>query len=68
MKVFIYILIVIALGLAGYNITLLDFENLLEGNSKTALIGICACLCVIVLMLILLVSKKIEQKPKSIKR
>ena len=40
MKVFIYILIVIALGLAGYNITLLDFENLLEGNSKTALIGI----------------------------
>lgn len=68
MKVFIYILIVIALGLAGYNITLLDFENFLEGNSKTALIGICACLCVIVLMLILLVSKKIEQKSKSIKR
>jgi divalent metal cation (Fe/Co/Zn/Cd) transporter len=67
MKLFIYILIVVALGLTAYNVTLLDFENLLEGNSKTALIGICASLCVVVLMLILLVSKKIEQKSKSIK-
>ncbi|TPN86195.1 hypothetical protein [Aquimarina algicola] len=62
MKYFIYILIALAAGLIIYNITHLDFENLLIGNSKTALISIFASLCVIVLMSILLVSRTIQKK------
>ena len=63
MKTFIYILIGIALGLLVYNATLLDFSNLFQGNSSTALIGILASLCVIALLSILLISKKIAENP-----
>lgn len=62
MKYFIYFLILCAVALIGYNFSLLDFDNLLEGDSSTALVGILAAFCVIVLMLILLVSKRIEKE------
>lgn len=62
MKVFTYILIVIALGLIAYNITMLNFSNLFAGESLVALIGIVACISAILLMLILLQSKKISRK------
>ncbi len=65
MKYFIYVLIAIAAGLIIYNITYLDFDNLLDGNSKTALIGIFSSACVIVLMSILLVSKSIQKKKRG---
>lgn len=65
MKYFIYLLIAIAAGLIIYNITYLDFDNLLDGNSKTALIGIFSSACVIVLMSILLVSKSIQKKKRG---
>ncbi|TSE08286.1 MULTISPECIES: hypothetical protein [Aquimarina] len=66
MKYFIYILIIIASGLIIYNATHLDFGNLLDGNSKTALISIFASACVIVLLSILLVSKAIQKKKNNL--
>lgn len=62
MKYFIYLLIVVATSLIIYNATVLDFANVLQGTSKTALICILAAACVIVLLLILLVSRSIQEK------
>ncbi len=53
-----------SLGVIAYNVTILDFNNLLEGNSTIALIGILAAGCVLVLLAILLTSKAIEKKAK----
>lgn len=62
MKIFIYSLLFIAVGLIIYNATFLDFGNLFAGDSATALIGILASSCVVVLMVILLMSRAIAQK------
>lgn len=59
------ILIVLALGLIAYNVTLVDFGNPLEGNSIVAIIGIMASLCAIVLLLIFAASKKVQKKIKD---
>ena len=64
MKYFIYLLIAIAVSLIIYNTTVLDFNNILQGTSKTALICILAAACVIILLLILLVSRSIREKYK----
>ncbi|RKN82613.1 hypothetical protein [Ulvibacterium marinum] len=56
------ILIILALGLIAYNVTLVDFGNPLQGDSTIALIGILASLCAIVLLLIYITSKKIQKK------
>lgn len=56
------ILIVLALALIAYNVTLVDFENPFEGDSTIALIGILAPLCAIALLLIFRTSKKIQRK------
>lgn len=56
------ILIVLAVALIAYNVTLVNFENPLEGNSIIALIGIIASLCAIVLLLVYLTSKKIKDR------
>ena len=61
-KILAIIIIAIAIGLIAYNVTLVDFENPMEGNSIIALIGIFASLCAIVLILIFVTSKKIEKK------
>ena len=55
------ILIVLGICLIAYNVTLVDFENPLEGNSIIALIGIVASLCAIILLLIFIASKKIQR-------
>lgn len=65
MKYFIYILIVVAISLIVYNTTVLNFSNLLEGDSKTALISILASACVVILLLILLISRAIQEKRKK---
>jgi len=57
-KTFAVVLIILALGLIAYNVTMVDFENPLKGDSTIALIGIVASLCAIVLMLIFMTSKK----------
>ena len=56
------VLIVLAILLIAYNATILDYQNLLEGDSIIALIGIFAALIAIVLLLIFITSKKIEKK------
>jgi len=65
MKIFTAILIVIAIGLVIFNLTLVDFEKPLEGNSMAALIGIAASLCAILILLIFRMSKNIEEKLKK---
>ncbi len=65
MKIFTSILLIIATGLVLFNLTLLDFEKPLEGNSMIALIGIAASLCAIFILLIFRMSKKIEEKLKN---
>lgn len=62
MKILIYTLIVIAVGLIIYNITFLDFSNLFSDESTTALVGILASTIVVVLMVILLMSRAIAKK------
>lgn len=64
MKKIIYLFIGIAIILIIYNLTFLDFSNLLEEESGIALIGILAGACVILLMLILRTSHKIAKKKK----
>ncbi|MBU2997637.1 hypothetical protein KO500_14400 [Cellulophaga baltica] len=61
-KIINIILIIIATGLIIYNATILNFDNLFEGDSMVALIGIVAALCAIVLLLIFMISKKIQKK------
>lgn len=65
MKIFIYVLMALAVGLIVFNITLLDFDNLLEGNSFIALIGIVASLCAVCILLIFKMAKSIDEKTKN---
>lgn len=65
MKIFTAILVIIALALVIFNITLLDFNHLFEGNSMIALIGIAASCCAIFILLIFRMSKMIEEKSKG---
>lgn len=62
MKIFTNILVVLALALIIFNITLLDFKNPFQGDSIVALIGIAASFCAMLILLIFRMSKKIEEK------
>jgi uncharacterized membrane protein len=62
MKIFTNVLVVLAVGLILFNISLLDFKNPLEGNSMIALIGIAASFCAVLILLIFKMSKSIEEK------
>lgn len=64
MKIFTAILIVVAIGLVIFNLTLVDFEKPFEGESMAALIGTAASMCAIFILLIFRMSKKIEEKLK----
>jgi hypothetical protein len=65
MKIFTSILIVVALVLIVFNITLLDFQKPFEGSSMIAMIGIVAAFCAVFILLIFKMSKKIEDKLKN---
>jgi uncharacterized integral membrane protein len=65
MKIFIYILILLSLGVIVYNFTILNFDDLLGKESSIALIGILAAAIVIVLLGILLTSKAIDRKHRN---
>jgi len=56
------ILVLLALGLIAFNLTLVDFDDPLQGESTIALIGIVASLCALVLLLIFTASKKVEKE------
>ncbi|MEM8999019.1 MAG: hypothetical protein AAGB24_02050 [Bacteroidota bacterium] len=64
-KTLLTILILVAIALIVYNVTMVDFQDPFSGDSLVALIGIMAPLCAIVLLLIYATSKKIEQKIKN---
>lgn len=61
----ILILTIIAVGLIGFNVTKLNFDQLLEGDSFTALVTIIIGLCAIILLQILRVSRKIDDLNSS---
>ena len=62
MKILTLVLAILAVAIIAYNITVLDFSNLLGKDSSVALISILACICAILLLLILHTSKKIDKK------
>ena len=62
MKIFTNLLIILAIGLIIFNISLLDFQHLLEGNSMIAFVGVAASFCAILILLIFRISKSIEEK------
>lgn len=62
MKIFTSILIGLALVLIIFNITLLDFQHLFEGDSAIALIGIGASICAVLILLIFRISKMIAER------
>jgi divalent metal cation (Fe/Co/Zn/Cd) transporter len=64
MKIIIPLFIIIAIGLIIYNLTIVNFSNPLEEDSRIALIGIGTAACAIVLMLLLRTSRKIAEKKK----
>ncbi len=65
MKIFTTILIIIAIGLIAFNLTMLDYNKPFEGNSMVALIGVAASFCAVFIILIFKISKKIEEKLKN---
>lgn len=65
MKIFTSILVVLAVALIIFNITLLDFKNLFEGDSLIGLIGIVASFCALFILVIFRMSKLIEEKTKN---
>ncbi len=65
MKIFTSILILLAIALIIFNITLLDFGNLFKGDSLVGLIGIVASFCAVFILLIFRMSKIIEEKTKN---
>ena len=65
MRVFIYVLMLLAGGLVIYNITQINFDAPLEKGSIEAVITAIAGLCAILLLAILSISKKIERTIKQ---
>lgn len=45
---------------------MLDFNNLLQGNSLVALIGIVASLCAVCILIIFKIAKNIEEKTRNL--
>ena len=62
MKIFIRVMMVLALVMTVYNATKVDFEAPLQGDSSVAVIGILASLSAFLLLFILLLSKEIAAK------
>lgn len=64
-KTLVLVFFFLAIALIAHNVTLVDFDNPLQGDSTVALIGIMASLCGMVLLLIFMASKKIDKKLKD---
>jgi hypothetical protein len=62
MKIFTNILVLLAVALLIFNITLIDFQNPFEGDSVVAFVGIAASFCAVSILLIFRMSKKIVEK------
>ena len=64
MKIFTYVLTVIAIVLVIFNFTRIDFNDPFHNESIVAVITVVAGLCVVVLLAIFRISKKIEKIQK----
>lgn len=62
MKIFTNILVLLAVSLLIFNITLIDFKNPFDGDSAVAFIGVAASFCAVLILLIFRISKKIVEK------
>ena len=62
MKIFTNILVLLAVSLLVFNITLIDFQNPFNGDSVVALVGVAASFCAVLILLIFRISKKIVEK------
>jgi len=62
MKISIYVLMALALGIVIFNITQLDYNHLFEGNSIIGLIGIAASLCALLILAIFRSARLIDEK------
>lgn len=62
MKIFTNILVLIAVALLIFNITLIDFQNPFKGDSVVAFVGVVASFCAVLILLIFRMSKKIVEK------
>ena len=62
MKIFTNILVLLAVALLIFNITLIDFKNPLNGDSVVAFVGIAASFCAVLILLIFRMSKKLVDK------
>jgi len=62
MKIFTTILVLLAVALVIFNITLIDFQNPFSGESAIAFIGIVASFCAVLILLIFRMSKKIVDR------
>ena len=61
-KILLTVLLLIAVGLIAFNVTMVDPGDIFGKDSIVAMIGILACLCAIVLLLIFNNAKRIEKK------
>lgn len=64
MKIFTYVVLVFAVIMIGFNVSMLNFKDLFGGESLIALIGIVALLCGICILLIYRTSRMIHDKTK----
>tara|TARA_B110000459_G_C16554619_1_gene468417 strand:+ start:667 stop:864 length:198 start_codon:yes stop_codon:yes gene_type:complete len=62
MKIFIKVLMILALLMAVFNATKIDYDAPFKGDSSVAVIGVLASTCAFLLLFILLLSKKIAEK------
>lgn len=62
MKIFTNILVLLAISLLIFNISLIDFQNPFNGESVIALVGVVASFCAVLILLIFRMSKKIVEK------
>lgn len=65
MKIFIYVLMALTLGLIIFNLTQLDFDNIMEGQSAVALICTVAAMCALCILLIFNTAKTLDEKIKK---
>ncbi len=62
MKIFTNILVLLAVSLLIFNITLIDYKNPFSADSTIAIVGVVASFCAVLILLIFRMSKKIVEK------
>lgn len=65
MKIFLRILMLLALGMAVFNFSIIDWSSPTEGDSLVAIIGVFASASALLLLVILSLARKIKSKIKN---